>query len=598
MRSIQWKLVLVYLLLILLAMELGGFYVLRSLEQYYLANFSNTLYSHGQLTAAFMARYLDKPDQATIRNLVADFGRQIQADVTVLNSSGEVIASSHPSRYQAGARLARDEVTQAVAGSKGESSGRDSVSGERRYYLAVPVRSGGRVTGILDLAASLEPIYRTLGDIRLILLTALAIALVATAVVGYALASTITRPIQEITSRAAEMAAGNFEQKIRVHANDEIGQLGSMFNYLTLRLKETLGEISQEKSKVEAILAYMTDGLLALDREGRIILLNPAAAAMISVRPEDVIGRRATDALPMLKPEEFNRREFPALETGSPASREVRLEGPPVRLLQADLAPFRTGAGGPAGMVIVLHDVTEEQKLDRLRREFVANVSHELRTPLTTIKSYVETLLDGALADVQLSRQFLGVVDTEADRMTRLLADLLQLSQFDSRVVTLDLAPLDLAPTIRKVLGRLEVQSNRKGLRLAADLAPNVPPVLADRDRIEQVLLNLLTNAMEFTPAGGVVTVSLEARGSYAVVWVRDTGIGIPPDDLPRIFDRFYRVDKARSRELGGTGLGLSIAREIVGAHGGAINLESTFGEGTAVSFTLPLAPEPMEAEG
>lgn len=600
LRSIQWRMVAIYVALIVLAMELTGLYVIRSLEQYYLANSNNTLYAQAQLASGFLSRYLaGKPDLGVVGGLVGDLGRQAGADIAVLDPSGTVLGASRPSLFPPGGIVKRDEITLAMAGSRGEASGTDPETGERRISVAVPVRSGGRVTGVVHISASQERIYQTLGDIKAILLTASLIALAMTAGAAWALARTITDPIREITSRAAEMAAGNFDRQIQIRSDDEVGQLGTMFNHLTLRLRETLGEISDEKAKMEAVLAYMADALLAVDPSGRVLLINPAAADMLGLNPEAVLGRPAGPVLFKMPGLEETLREV--LRTKSPASGQFSPGSDPSRVYKGDLAPLKNREGRPVGVVAVFHDISELQKLDRLRREFVANVSHELKTPLTTIKSYVETLLDGAGEDTAIRDKFLSVVASETDRMARLVSDLLNLSQLDSGRVFMDIAPAEPLGVVENVLGKLRVQTERKKLRFETVLREPVPQVMADEDKLEQVLNNIISNAIDFSPEGGRVLIEVYPGSSGSppevVFRVRDEGIGIPPEDLPRIFERFYRVDKARSRALGGTGLGLSIAREIVRAHGGKISIESAPGAGTAVVFSVPAEPRGVSAK-
>ncbi len=601
-RGLQWKMALMYLMLVLVAMELTGFYLLQSLERYYLGNFSQTLYTQAQIFAGSLQRYLGpKPDPSGLQNLAQEWSGLFGAEVAVLSPDGVVIAAPGGRPEWQGNRLTTDEITRAIAGSRGERVGRDPDTGERRLYLAVPIqgRPGQQVqaaepiTGIVYLSASLENEYRTLADIRKYVLYATGIALLVTAVLGVALARTITDPIQELTSRAARMAAGDFNQSIQIQASDEIGQLGSTFNYMTQRLKETLGEISDEKRKVEAILTHMADGLVAVDRQDQVMLMNPAAAAMLGMDREKTLGTRATAWLRELGLDEAMSR---VLRHGETISERVTLPQEPPRVVRADIAPLPSDRSANAGAVIVMHDVTEQENLDRMRREFVANVSHELRTPITTVKSYLETLLDGASADPSVLQRFLRVAAGEADRMSRLVADLLRLAQMDSGQVVWRFAPTSLPGLTADVLAALAVQAGQRQVTLERQWPEDLPKAWADSDRLQQVLTNVLNNAINYTPAGGRVTVSIARQGDFLGVRVRDTGIGIPARDLPHIFERFYRVDKARSREMGGTGLGLAIAREIVAAHGGEISLSSEVGKGTEVRFTIPVVPERGEA--
>lgn len=589
LRSLQGKLVVMYILLILLAMEMTGFYLLRSLETYYLNSYSLSLNLQAQLAAGLLQRYMedvtDKDDKQNIERLAADFDPQLGASLLVLDNSGLVLGASPGNWTLLNKRLEpRDEITQALSGSRGESIRLDEASGRRYLHLALPIRQGDQVMGVVYLKGSLERTYATLGQIRLFLLYATALALAVTAALGLALARTITGPIREVTSRAAQMAAGNFDQMIQVRSDDEIGQLGAMFNHLAYRLKETLGEISEEKNKVEAILTYMADGIVALDKKGRIILCNPAAAKMLSVKEQDVIGRS-----PMLLWPEANWRSplREVLRINQPVTRQIAIERPVHCVLRCHFTPLRGEKGKAVGLVIVFHDITEQEKLESMRKDFVANVSHELRTPLTTVKSYIETLLDGAAEEPSIRERFLTVVSSETDRMVRLVRDLLHLSHLEQRTAALDIQPVDLASLAEETLAKLQGPLERKQLELVRVWSGDLPKAAADRDKIQQVLLNILANAIEFTPPGGRISLGITDEGGILRVGITDTGIGIPREDLPRIFERFYRVDKARSRELGGTGLGLAIAKQIVEAHGGEISIESEFGAGAEVSFTL-----------
>jgi len=403
--------------------------------------------------------------------------------------------------------------------------------------------------------------------------------------IGFVLTKTITMPIQELTSRAAAMAGGDFSQLIEVRSQDEIGELAGTFNFLSGRLKETLQEISLEKNKMESILNYMWDGIIAVNKEGEIIHLNPAARDLLKLDNflpgggspgKTILGRL------------FEEDVLKELLSGKiiPAG-EFELEWEEEKILQLHFAPI--GEKGLQGYLIVLHDVTRERALTRLQQEFVADVSHELRTPLTTIKSYVETLLGGAQKNPHVRGQFLQVLEKETERMVKLVYDLLVLSQLDYQKGSWSREKIDLVELIKEVLEQIGPGAEGKGIVLAKKLPSARVEVFMDRDKIKQVILNLVDNAIKFTFPGGRIEVGIDWDKSFAFVFVRDTGIGIPPADVPRVFDRFYRVDKTRSRESGGTGLGLSIVRKIIHASGGQIFLQSAPNKGTEVTFTLPL---------
>lgn len=587
MRSIQGKIVVIYILLVLVAMEIISVQLVRRLQSYYETNFRTALTAQANLLAGFAVRYFSgEQPESYLGDLVDDFRLQTGAQIVVVDAGGMVLAATGDASTQLGKRLQQPELTRALSGVAGGDIRSDSVQGSRTFHLAVPVRRDGQVVGAVGLSSSLAEVDRTLNEIKGILLKATAFALLATVFLGFALARTITQPIQEVTRQAAAIAGGEFGEPVAVHSRDEIGKLAAGFNYLRERLQQTLQEISGQKEKVEAILANLNDGVLALDPAGRIVHLNPAARSLLRLPAggADPLGRLWSEALPQLGLE----KELEQAQAGTAATVRLDSEATGGRILKVHLAPFQGGTP-QAGVVLTLQDITEQEQLESLRREFVANVSHELRTPLTTIKSYVETLLDNEdNLEPAVGRRFLAVVSAEVDRMTRLVRDLLQLAQLDAGRVRWDKRPLDLAQVVAEVAERFRMPAERGGLTLAVTAAEGLPPVIADRDRVEQVLANLIGNALKFTPPGGRIELRLAREGEMVRTAVVDTGVGIPLEDQPRIFERFYRVDKARSRALGGTGLGLSIARQIVEAHGGEITLTSVPGQGTEVAFTLP----------
>jgi len=584
-KSIQWKMVVIYFLLILLAMEVIGVYLLRSLEQYHLNNLSADLDSKAQLLSGFLKRYLDDSSKTKeINNLVKEFsvGKEIK-DIYVLDPEGTVISTSEEDTSLLGKKLLTSEVAKAIMGKKGEGERTDPERNARLKHLAYPIKSGDKVVGILYLIASLENIYSTLREVKAILMGGTVLALGITAVLGFALAQTITKPIQEVTSRAASLAKGNFDQQIEVKSKDEIGQLAQMFNYLSLRLKETLGEISYEKSKIEAILSYMADGIVAVNTDGEIIHINPTAVKMLEVSPH-AVGKKFAEVFKDV----FGDIDFKELVSGDRhATTEHSVKKGDV-VLRAHFASFKSQSGETSGVVIVLRDVTEQEKLDRMRKEFVANVSHEIKTPLTTIKSYVETLQEGALNEPEIAKKFLGVIQNETDRMARLIRDLLELSRLDYQKIQWKKEIISLNGIVKDVVSKLGMQIREKELKVSLKLHRDGARVLGDKDRLEQVVLNIVGNAVKYTGRGGSIHIKTAETKELVVFEVKDNGIGIPKEDLPRIFERFYRVDKARSRELGGTGLGLSIAKQIVEAHHGNITVSSKEGKGTIVVITLP----------
>jgi two-component system phosphate regulon sensor histidine kinase PhoR len=417
------------------------------------------------------------------------------------------------------------------------------------------------------------------------LLGLLGLILLSGTLLSIRLASGIRKPLAEIGAVARRIAAGDWDAEVRHPTNDEIGELALALNAISGAIREKSHQLTESKSRLEAVMANMESGVALFDRNGRIDLVNPSAERILGVCKYEAVGRTYVEML----------KNYPLIQiidevhkTGKPQSGEIALIFPSERIIQAHAAPVFGERQEPRGVVLVLHDISEIRRLERMRAEFVANVSHELKTPVTAVKGFAETLLEGALYNSKACEEFVGIIGEEAERLNRLINDLLSLSRIESREMKLQLEPLELLPEIRQIVDKIKPRFQKK--ELALSLAASRQPVAAqaDRDRLEQVLLNLLENSLMYTPSGGRVEVEVKKSEGMAVVSVSDTGIGIPPDDIPRIFERFYRVDRARSRKFGGTGLGLAIVKHIVEAHGGRVWVESEVGKGSTFYFTLP----------
>ncbi|MEG6614666.1 ATP-binding protein [Pseudoclostridium thermosuccinogenes] len=415
-----------------------------------------------------------------------------------------------------------------------------------------------------------------------IILNVAFIAVIASLIIGYILSKTITIPIADIMQKARAIAEGEFGRVLEVRSDDEIGDLTKTFNYMSSELKNTLIEISSEKSKIETILKNMTDGIIAFNIKGEIIHINPAAKVMLGENELSMNFNEFSDKYGL----NISLEDIIYLQISTAEEKSVFINDKYIRIY---FATFTDDNKKAEGVIAVLQDVTEMQKLDNMRKEFVANVSHEMRTPLTSIKSYAETLLDGAYKDSDTAVKFLTVINSEADRMTRLVKDLLQLSRLDNHQMQWNMQQFSFTELVRNSIVKLQIEAENKNQKIESYIMGDIPEIKGDRDRIEQVVLNILTNAIKYTPEGGKITVYVSRIFNDVTLKVADTGIGIPRKDLSRIFERFYRVDKARSREMGGTGLGLSIAKEIVEAHGGTITAESELGKGTEITVKLPI---------
>ncbi|ANS76466.1 PAS domain-containing sensor histidine kinase [Paenibacillus yonginensis] len=600
-RTIQARLIIIYVLLILIAMQLIGVYFVSAMKNSLISNFTKDLESRAELLSVLVAQNLGgttagagAADESldNLRVLANNLFNINGAEIQVLDASGKVLTTSKPSHADyVGRKNTQTVVSRALQGISDNEEYIIDDDDIRKKVVAKPVVSGGKIVGAIYIAASMSDLYSTMERINSIFISGLLIALVLTAILGVILAHTITSPIKELTRRANAVAEGDFNQIMPVLGSDEIGQLSHAFNYMTSRLRDALAQNEEEKEKLASILTNMSDGVIATDEAGKIILMNRRAAAMLQLE-HDENGRDIADVLqlPSAQQENLLQGTLPPalLETGGTQGE--------LSLVRVTFTPIHRRGLGIIGTIAVLQDVTEQEKLDTARREFVANVSHELRTPLTTIKSYTEALEDGALEHPELGPRFVHVIQNETERMIRLVTDLLHLSRLDSKEASLRKQQTDLREMLEDVEDRFAFQMKQKGITSHIQLEDEIDPVWMDRDQIDQVLDNLVSNAMKYTPEGGAITIgAAETEDGMVEISVEDNGIGIPKKDLSRIFERFYRVDKARSRNMGGTGLGLSIAREIVMAHGGKIELYSELTKGTKVTFTLPIRSEGSE---
>jgi two-component system sensor histidine kinase VicK len=572
LKSIQWKLVLVYILLLVFALELFGVYMLSSTEKYFMGDMKEGLHSQVQLLASLSERYYSPlPDAEGLRQLIWEFSNLIGRDMFLLDKYGVVMATSPGLEHMEGKRIVQQEVVSAMQGVAADSVRYEPDSGHRVYYYAQPIHTSGGLAGVVYASTSLRQIDASLNQLRTILVTGAALTLVLSALLGLSLSSAITRPLKKITRQAAAMKSGDFRQTIDIHSRDEIGHLAETFNDLAAQLQHSWDELVREKDKVEGILTNLSDGLIVFDHRGKVMHINSTACNWFGKNRQTMMAQGSI-------------ADFPELESDKGI---IYLGGDFGLVLHQQHLPILQ-AGKKQGTIVVLSDITEQYRLDQMRQEFVANVSHELRTPLTTIKTYLEALLENPDEDIEIRDRFLQVINSETERMVRMVEDLLILSRNENRSREFKL--VSIGDIIADLVKGVEVQAANKGLTLQTKIARHLPPVLGDKDMLYRLFLNIVNNAISYTNTGGI-RISVYSRNKCVEVSIRDTGIGIPADALGRIFERFYRVDKARSRKAGGTGLGLSIAKQIAEAHGGTVNISSREGHGTEVIIPLPIAP-------
>lgn len=604
-QTVQSKIIIIYILLILMAMQLIGIYFVRTMERSFIDNFTDSFNIQAEVLAGFAKPYLTdnqdagpgpdgKQSYAELNGIVNNLFNINDAEIQIIDANGIVVTTSAQSKASLiGQKNIQSEVISALQGIQDIESEMIDTDGQRRKVVAQPIIEGAKVLGAVYIVASMEPLYGTMNRINRIFLSGTGIALVLTVFLGIILAHTITNPIKAITKQATAMAEGNFNQQVLVKGPDEIGQLGNAFNHMTNRLKEALSLNEEEREKLASVLSNMNDGVIATNDQGVIIVVNRQAKQMLQLGNEDITDRSISDVLGIAeeKIDQYVQEEHQAATIQIGNGEEGDLV-----TLRVVFTPIHRRDKGITGTIAMLHDITEQEQLEDARREFVANVSHELRTPLTTLKSYLEALDDGAIEDPTLAHRFVGVMRNETERMIRLVNDLLHLSRLDSRNSLISKVPTHVPDMLEEVADRFSFQLDQKHISIQIASAPNLREVMLDRDQIDQVLDNLVSNAIKYTSEGGAIVLRAGlTENEWLEIAVQDNGMGIPRKDLSRIFDRFYRVDKARSRNMGGTGLGLSIAREIVKAHGGTIALDSELNQGTKVTFALPV--QRMEGE-
>ncbi|WP_172370290.1 cell wall metabolism sensor histidine kinase WalK [Sporosarcina jiandibaonis] len=590
-RSIHVKLVLIYVLLILIAMQIIGLYFARELEETLKTNFTTSIADRMKIVEysvreeMLKERSEDDPKlETSLWAVLSGFTSDDIIEIRVIDSRNRILASNVlDNQSMIGQRSMDDIVRRSIAsGSPSENIYLDKHTRKRVMVWVTPIKVEDEVLGTLYLKSNIEKMFKQMDEINQILAGGTIVSLTITVILGIFIAQTITRPISDMRRQAQEMAKGNFQRKVRVYGNDEVGQLAVAFNHLTNRLQESQASTEGERKKLESVLENMTDGVISTDRKGRVVLINDTALQMLKVSAENVLNRPITSVLSLESEYAFEDlvqlRDSLALDYSTTELSYV---------LRASFSVTQKETGFVNGLIVVLHDNTEQEKIDMERREFVSNVSHELRTPLTTMRSYLEALADGAWKDKEIAPSFLHVTQTETERMIRLVEDLLKLSRMDSRDYDLHKEWVEFKDFFNFIIDRFELSKsqNVNFRRIFPDIELFVE---IDTDKMTQVIDNIISNALKYSPDGGEVYFGVSVLDKYIKVMISDDGMGIPFENVNRIFDRFYRADRARSRALGGTGLGLAIAREMIMAHGGEIWAESEEGQGTTIFFTLP----------
>lgn len=595
-HSIKSRFILIYVVLVLISMFIASTFIIDRLENVQIETATTSMEKTMDTLATTTSAFFKDNNYKTLPQL-----DQTLKDWGISSEESAYIISS-------------DEVPQIIASTKNISSEdqkdaysfkyiepklvMDALKGKSREkivdyknekavekHIARPIFSAdGKILAIIYMTRNLNSIYSVIEDSKVIITYATIISLITTSILGYFIANSITGPIRNLTKKAKAMAKGNFNQSVEVKSNDEIGELGLMFNFLTKELRETIEKMDLEKSKLNTIFNYMAEGVIAIDRNNKLIHANSIAKKILNISEKD-FNREIN-----LKSINLYNIDYKKVET---------LKGEELTKIsdtfyKIKYAPYKSDAFINSGLIIVLQDVNKEHMLDIMRKEFVANVSHELKTPITTIRSYTETLLDSDL-DKFSQKKFLKVIDRENSRMSRIVTDLLSLSNIDYNRDNLNFVRFDTYEFIDEAIESQSLLITQKKHKIELDIDMDIKDIYADKNGADQILTNIISNACKYTPDFGKISISAKNLDAFVEIKVSDNGIGIPKEDLPRITERFYRVEKGRSRAMGGTGLGLSIANEMIKSLGGNLKVESTFGKGTSITLLFKAGDEDEE---
>jgi two-component system phosphate regulon sensor histidine kinase PhoR len=582
-HSIRWRFAVPFALFSILTIIGLSFFLFGAFNQVYEDSVKNSLVGEARLILPEAAPLLTgSPDLQKIEALAHRYAAALKVRVTIIAADGVVLGESDTDPAQMENHSSRPEFQQALHGSEGYQIRYSATLRTNMLYAAVPVMDAGRAVAVVRLARPLTEVSASLAGIRTGVMWAALILSALVFLIAVLISNYTFQPIMALTEAARQYSQGSVPRITLPVSDNEIGRLSMAFDQMAARIQSQIEALESEQGKLRSVLEKMMDGVIVIDRDDKIQIINPAAERMFKVQSEGIIGQSLIKGLGQYQVVDLWRK---CIATGAQQTTTIDIN-PGHIYLQVIAAPL--GPVLPGSTLLLFQDLTQQRRLQTVRQDFVSNVSHELRTPLASLKALVETLQEGALEDPPAARRFLERMEIEIDTLTQMVRELLELSRIESGRVPLKLRPIPPIELLTLPFERMRVQAERAGISMTLDCPPDLPHVLADGERMEQVLVNLLHNAIKFTPPGGSIQVSAILGNGQVIFLVRDTGIGIAANDLPRIFERFFKADRARSG--GGTGLGLSIARHIIEAHGEKIWVESTQGQGSTFFFTLPLA--------
>lgn len=592
-HSIKSRFILIYVVLVLISMFIASSFIIDRLERVQVETATTSMIKTMDTLATTTSAFFKNNNYDTLPQLdetLKDWGISSEESAYIISAekNPKIIASTKNISYKdlksayEFKYIEPKLVMDTINGKSREKIVEYKNEKNVEKHITRPILSGdGKILAIIYVTRNLNSIYSVIDDSKVIITYATLISLIVTSILGYFIANSITDPIRALTKKTRAMAKGNFNQSVEIKSDDEIGELGKTFNFLTKELRETIEKMDLEKSKLDTIFNYMAEGVIAIDRKNRLIHANSIAKKILNISEKDFNREINLKSINLYNVDYKNEESLKGEELTKIGDNFYKIK----------YAPYKSDAFVNSGLIIVLQDVNKEHLLDIMRKEFVANVSHELKTPITTIKSYTETLLESDLDD-ESEKKFLRVIDRENSRMSRIVTDLLSLSNIDYNRNNLSFSKFDTYEFIDEAIESQSILISSKNHKIEFNIAMDINDIYADRNGADQILTNIISNACKYTPENGKISILAKNVDDFVEIKISDNGIGIPEEDLPRITERFYRVEKGRSRAMGGTGLGLSIANEMIKLLGGNLKLDSKFGEGTTVTLLFRTGDE------
>ncbi|HSW58911.1 MAG TPA: ATP-binding protein [Dehalococcoidales bacterium] len=581
MLSLYWKITLPFILLVILGMGGLGYYLVNTHRQTQLDQFQDYLTKEAKLLAETARPYfIEQASSDRLDDLSRRIGQNIQARITFISLDGNVLGDSDEELIHIENQSTRTEFVQALQTGLGTSQRFDPAAGEMVIFAAVPVMRDQTALGVARVALPLSDINSLTGPIRTTILSTL-LATLLVILAALFLTHMITRSIRNVTGAAVKIASGQYDHTIKVDSNDELGRLGHAFNRMSSVIKENMHNLSEEKNKLSTVLYTLSDGVVMTNARRQVLLANPAAENLFGFKEKSALNKPLIEVTFSYETENILNQCLSTMQ-----KQTIQMDTPNNKFLRVYAIPLKTEK--LTGAVMLFQDLTELRNLQTMRRQFIGNISHELKTPLAGIKAVVETLKEGAINDSAVAADFLNRADSEVDSLTQLVDELIELTRIETGEAKLIKEAHNLNEVIKDSVNRLATQAERKQIQISFSLSPDLPPVQIDRERIQQVISNIMHNAIKFTPGGGQISITTSLEEKYVITRIKDTGIGIAKEDIIHIFERFFKADRSRTQQ--GSGLGLAIAKHIVLAHNGRIWVESREGQGATFSFSLPSA--------